>query len=351
MTFTNTSNAHGTTTRAASLSISLSAPVLLPEPSITGGTSNTLFWNAVSGADAYEIQASSDPAFTTVTSSGWITFTSHTFNGLIDGTLYYYRARTRRALLESPWSTSVTSLQDASPPAIIITTPQLTSSTETDLAGLASDSSGISNLTINNVSALTSNGFSNWNTAPMTLSPGWNNFDLSAADNAIPANTLQLTHSIYRITPGSDADSDGLPDSWEAAHQLDPFSAAGDSGPLGDGDKDGVPNLLELAFGLNPTAPDTTATPRVATATNPADNKPYLVLTYRRLLAPVALTYLIEVSSDSTNWSSSSSNYEEIGSPSPTGDGLTETVSVRIKPAIGTSGHSGGFVRVKVLAN
>ena len=351
LTFTNTSNAHGTTTRAASLSISLMAQALLPEPSITGGTSNTVFWNPVSGADAYEVQASSDPAFANVTSSGWIAGGPHTFNGLIDGTSYYYRARARRALFESPWSPSATSRQDASPPAVVITTPQLTSSSEAALAGLASDSSGISNLTINSVSALTSNGFSNWNTGTSALSPGWNNFNLIASDNAIPSNTLQLTHSIYRITPGSDADSDGLPDSWEVAHQLDPFGAAGNSGALGDIDKDGVPNLLELAFGLNPTVPDTTGTPRVTTATNPADNQSYLVLTYRRLLSPAELTYLIEVSSDSANWSSSSSNYEEIGSPSPTGDGLTETVSVRIKPAIGTSGHSGRFVRVKVLAN
>ena len=44
-------------------------------------------------------------------------------------------------------------------------------------------------------------------------------------------------------------------------------------------------------------------------------------------------------------------NFETIGLPAPTEDRSTEIVTVRVKPAIGTSGHPGGYVRVKVMAN
>jgi hypothetical protein len=104
--FTNTSNGRGDTTRNVALEVILPAPVLGPEPPITPGTLNTISWNAVAGADAYEAQISQDPAFTVVTGSGPITTISHTFTGLTDGTQYYYRVRARRDFVaqSSVWS-------------------------------------------------------------------------------------------------------------------------------------------------------------------------------------------------------------------------------------------------------
>lgn len=54
-----------------------------------------------------------------------------------------------------------------------------------------------------------------------------------------------------------DSDSDGLPDSWETTHGLDPNNSNGGDGPLGDGDQDGLTNLEEYFYGTNPTLGDT----------------------------------------------------------------------------------------------
>ena len=256
---------------------------------------------------------------------------------------------TPQTFAESAWSAVVSSRQDATKPAITVTTPQIMTLASLPLAGIAGDLSGIASLTVNGTAAVTGDSFLHWSTAPLKLAPGWNTFQLAASDNAVPPNLLTRTHTLYFATDGGDADRDGLPDSWEAAHGLDMFKATGVSGALGDSDKDGLPNLLERAFGLNPRAADAAGTPVVTTELNPADQQQYLVVRYRRLLAPGTLTYIVEVSRDCATWSSAGADSEEIAPPQPTGDGITETVSLRIKPSIGDPAHSCGFVRVRVV--
>ena len=53
-------------------------------------------------------------------------------------------------------------------------------------------------------------------------------------------------------TPLADVDGDGLLDSWELAHQLDPNNATGDNGASGDPDGDGSTNLQEYLSGTDP---------------------------------------------------------------------------------------------------
>lgn len=54
-------------------------------------------------------------------------------------------------------------------------------------------------------------------------------------------------------TPGAmDADGDGLPDLWEAAHGLNPASQAGADGAQGDPDGDDMPNAWEFKSGTDP---------------------------------------------------------------------------------------------------
>jgi hypothetical protein len=55
-----------------------------------------------------------------------------------------------------------------------------------------------------------------------------------------------------RLSPGIDADSDGLPDAWEIQHSLATNSAVGENGPDGDPDGDGFLNRHELLNGTNP---------------------------------------------------------------------------------------------------
>ncbi len=51
----------------------------------------------------------------------------------------------------------------------------------------------------------------------------------------------------------TDDDNDGLPDTWEKAHGLNPLSAAGDDGAAGDPDGDGMCNQDEFGAGTDPT--------------------------------------------------------------------------------------------------
>jgi hypothetical protein len=56
----------------------------------------------------------------------------------------------------------------------------------------------------------------------------------------------------YRGEPYDDADSDGMPNDWEAKHGLDPHDAAD---AAGDVNGDGYTNIEDFLNGLDPTAP------------------------------------------------------------------------------------------------
>jgi hypothetical protein len=95
-------------------------PVLDPEPEFTQGTSNYVSWSdeSATGAVGYCIEASETPTFDVVVgTSGCTPFTYHTFMGLTDGQIYYYRVKCRDDLWnESDWSETEHSTQDDTPP-------------------------------------------------------------------------------------------------------------------------------------------------------------------------------------------------------------------------------------------
>jgi len=64
----------------------------------------------VSGATAYDVQASTSSSFTTVIDSGWLSGTSYNFSGLTVGSTYYYRVRARTSIggPDSNWSQALT---------------------------------------------------------------------------------------------------------------------------------------------------------------------------------------------------------------------------------------------------
>ena len=192
----------------------------------------------------------------------------------------------------SAWSTAASSTQDATGPAITVG-PVVT--TLAGAKGSASDPAGVTAVVFNGSSATTGNGFAQWVAPAGSLTPGVNLVPVSASDGALPPNTTTGTASVFFATMSGDADGDGLPDAWEAQHDLDLFSALGDHGALGDRDRDGIANLLELAFGLDPNRAQPTGLPLVSVETKPADSLPYLILRYRRLLAPGALVYTLEI--------------------------------------------------------
>ncbi|WP_395739382.1 choice-of-anchor D domain-containing protein [Prosthecobacter sp.] len=115
-----------------------------------------------------------------------------------------------------------------------------------------------------------------------------------------------------------------------------------------DSDGDGVTDMLEYAFGSNPTTASKNILPTAGTGLNPADGKHYLSYSYRRRIAPGSMTYSIETSASLTGWSAIlPQNLEQVGSATPTGDGVTEVVTFRLLPSI-ESAPAARFVRLKV---
>ena len=120
----------------------------------------------------------------------------------------------------------------------------------------------------------------------------------------------------------TDSDGDGMPDSWETAHSLNPSDPTDGAS---DADHDGVSAFLEYALAMNPNVADVQLLPRLGTRTE-ADGK-HLTLNYQR---PVnsGLTYTAERSVTLTpeGWQSGASVFQELPLVDQ-GDG-TESVTV-----------------------
>jgi hypothetical protein len=133
-----------------------------------------------------------------------------------------------------------------------------------------------------------------------------------------------------------DSDSDGLPDARETAHGLDPNddgSVNPRNGPHGDEEGDGLTNLWELALMKDPRVHDDGAAPSLSSAVNPGDGRRYLMLHWTRRIGGGGFTFTPEVADALSGWDGSAGNFLEL-SASPNGDGLTEKVTTRIRPAM-----------------
>jgi len=93
-------------------------PAITAEPAFTSGTENTLYWNSVSGATQYYVERSTSSDFTTdLVTAGPLATLFHTFTGLVDGQVYYYRVKASDGTkVDSAWSGTTSSTQDAVAP-------------------------------------------------------------------------------------------------------------------------------------------------------------------------------------------------------------------------------------------
>jgi len=190
LTFTNTTTGTGNTTRAVSLTALAPpvAPTLTALPTWLNGNYNGLTWPAVTGATTYLVQISSSANFTTPLLSETVSSTRVSFSSLADGTTYYYRVAAVNSVGTSPWSATVSSVQDATPPLISITSPTSgtsTAATTITVTGTASDAtSGIASVRVNNsVAATTTNGYATW-TATVPIGFGTTVVTATAVDGA-----------------------------------------------------------------------------------------------------------------------------------------------------------------------
>jgi hypothetical protein len=169
-------------------------------------------------------------------------------------------------------------------------------------------------------------------------------------DNVLIQPSLQRWHDFYAgsltTNPDSDEDGDSLPFWWEAANGLKPTLGSNDDGAQGDPDRDGVVNLVEFAFGFDPFEANASSL-SIATEYDALTQKTFVVSTYRRRVDSGALSYVVEVSDDLAAWHSGPAYSEVVGAPVPTGDGITESITVRALPAI-EDGNGRLFLRLRV---
>ncbi len=335
-TATATNTTGSATTPAGTLTV-VTVPVLNPVPAYSSGTSSTLTWPAVPSATDYTVQIATSSDFTIGLSSQTVTTSTATFTGLTSGTLYYYRATTNYNATSTPYSNVVSSTQDATSPVVAFTTSSgSTTHTSLQVQGTASDAaSGLASVTLNGVTATLTSG--TWS-ATLPLSLGSNTLIATATDNA--GNTASAS---IALTRSASTQNDGLPDSWKTANNI-PLTSAPANGPLGDLDGDGRLNLLEYAFNTNPRATDVNPFQSGA-VTKAGDGLKYLEISYPRRIGALDLVYIVELSDDLTTWPSPGSATEQV-SVMPKGDGTTETVTVRVLPAMTTVPKK--FVRLRV---
>ena len=205
ITFTNSTNGVGNTTRSASLVIGSNSvpatPTLTAMATFSQGTSRTVAWGAIAGATSYTLQISTTADFSSVLSSQTVSSPTATFANLTSGVTYYYRVLATNGVGSSIYGNVVSSTQDAVAPVVAITAPATGTSTGTNsitVSGASSDVlSGISKVTVNGVTATTANGFATW-TITTPLGFGTNSITALAIDNA--GNTTSSAPLIVTLT-------------------------------------------------------------------------------------------------------------------------------------------------------
>ncbi len=114
-----------------------------------------------------------------------------------------------------------------------------------------------------------------------------------------------------------------------------------------DPDGDMLNNFAEFAFNLDPSQPSSPSHYSTsALATNTADNKSYLNLSFKRRIVRTNISYVVAVSDNLTTWDRTQTQVIQVGLPVANADGQTETVQFRVlaDPSV----TSRKFIRIEV---
>lgn len=131
---------------------------------------------------------------------------------------------------------------------------------------------------------------------------------------------------------------------WQAARfDLTALNDPARGGSLGDPDDDGVFNLLEYAFGMDPLFAAREGLPSLTLER--IGDADHVVFRHRRLLGAHGLDYRIERSSLLDGWQDASAAWTEAEETTPNPDGITETVTRRMRLAPASQAD---FFRMKV---
>lgn len=201
-------NVGGTTTsQAGTLAVTFGAPVLNALPTFTKGTSQTVTWPAVAGANSYTIQRATASDFSTGLSSQSVSLPTATFTGLNSGTLYFYRATTTGSATTSDYSNTVSSTQDAGNPVVAITAPihgATVTTTTVNVQGTAADAiSAVAAVTVNGIAATTADNYAHWS-AIVPLVSGANTITANASDTSSGGGnigTASISVTVIAVSP------------------------------------------------------------------------------------------------------------------------------------------------------
>jgi hypothetical protein len=138
-----------------------------------------------------------------------------------------------------------------------------------------------------------------------------------------------------------DTDGDGIPDTWEASHGLDPANPADASE---DRDGDGQSNLLEYALGTDPLNPSDGGS-GISIGVVADSTGSFLTASFKRRKPPTWISYVPEVSADKQTWYADPAYVQQVGL-TPI-DSEFELVTVRDQ--IPTTTPAPRFMRVRVL--
>ena len=100
------------------------------------------------------------------------------------------------------------------------------------------------------------------------------------------------------------------------------------------------------AFGASNSFALTIGPITMAPSVQSSSGQPFLALDYHRRLVRPGYSYVIETSEDLLTWTTTAGDVQEV-STTPVGDGIHETVRIRITPAIGSVERK--FVRVRLV--
>jgi hypothetical protein len=138
---------------------------------------------------------------------------------------------------------------------------------------------------------------------------------------------------------------------WQASHfSQSQLNNPNVSGWSADPDRDGIRNGLEYFFNTDPLLgirlADAASLPQVSITTAGASR--YLTFTYRRPVAWSGKPEIVAVSDNLASWDETGSQIEQVSGPTPTGDGFTESITVRLKTPINQGPIPRKFLRLEL---
>ncbi len=158
-------------------------------------------------------------------------------------------------------------------------------------------------------------------------------FTVQATDSL--ALTAQQSYSLTIQTPL---------EVWTTTHfTLAEQAAPTISGILADPNHNGLPNLIEYALNRNPKAANFSPPISIGWLTN--NGSTFLTVSYTHLLNGTGISYIVEASQDLQTWNSGSL-YTQVVSTVDDGNGITETVTVKLLQPLSVTPHL--FTRLRV---